>query len=73
MVDAEAESMYVKLMLRLYDIIAQQKIQIQTMQELLSKGKKETKTNVGKSKLSDSNNRLYYRCNFFHIKKDGVQ
>ena len=57
MVDAEAESMYVKLMLRLYDIIAQQKIQIQTMQELLSKGKKETKTNVGKSKLPDSNNR----------------
>ena len=57
MVDTDAETMYVKLMLRLYDIIAQQKIQIQTMQELLSKGKKETKTNVGKSKLSDSNNR----------------
>ena len=56
MVDTEAESMYVKLMLRLYDIIAQQKIQIQTMQELLSKGKKDTKSNVGKSKLSDSNN-----------------
>ena len=57
MVDTDAESMYVKLMLRLYDIIAQQKIQIQTMQELLSKGKKETKSNVGKSKLSDSHNR----------------
>ena len=57
MVDTEAESMYVKLMLRLYDIIAQQKIQIQTIQELLSKGKKDTKVNVGKSKLSDSNNR----------------
>jgi len=57
MVDAEAESMYVKLMLRLYDIIAQQKIQIQTMQELLSKGKKETKTNVGKSKLPSGNSR----------------
>ena len=57
MVDTDAESMYVKLMLRLYDIIAQQKIQIQTMQELLSKGKKETKVNVGKSKLSDSNSR----------------
>ena len=56
MVDAEAESMYVKLMLRLYDIIAQQKIQIQTMQELLSKGKKETKSNVGKSKLPSGNN-----------------
>jgi len=57
MVDTDAESMYVKLMLRLYDIIAQQKIQIQTMQELLSKGKKETKSDVGKSKLSDSNTR----------------
>ena len=56
MVDAEAESMYVKLMLRLYDIIAQQKIQIQTMQELLSKGKKDTKSNVGKSKLPSGNN-----------------
>ena len=57
MVDTDAETMYVKLMLRLYDIIAQQKIQIQTMQELLSKGKKDTKVNVGKSKLSDSDNR----------------
>ena len=57
MVDTDAESMYVKLMLRLYDIIAQQKIQIQAMQELLSKGKKETKTNVGKSKLPSGNSR----------------
>ena len=57
MVDTDAESMYVKLMLRLYDIIAQQKIQIQTMQELLSKGKKDTKANVGKPKLSNSDNR----------------
>ena len=57
MVDTDAASMYVKLMLRLYDIIAQQKIQIQTMQELLSKGKKETKTNVGKSKLPSGNSR----------------
>ncbi len=57
MVDTDAETMYVKLMLRLYDIIAQQKIQIQTMQELLSKGKKETKTNVGKSKLPSGNSR----------------
>jgi len=57
MVDTDAESMYVKLMLRLYDIIAQQKIQIQTMQELLSKGKKETKINVGKSKLPSGNSR----------------
>ena len=56
MVDTDAESMYVKLMLRLYDIIAQQKIQIQTMQELLSKGKKDTKSNVGKSKLPSGNN-----------------
>ena len=57
MVDTDAESMYVKLMLRLYDIIAQQKIQIQTMQELLSKGKKDTKVNVGKSKLPSGNRR----------------
>jgi len=57
MVDTDAETMYVKLMLRLYDIIAQQKMQIQTLQELLSKDKKETKSNVGKSKLSNSNNR----------------
>ena len=56
MVDTEAESMYVKLMLRLYDIIAQQKMQIQAMQELLSKGKKETKSDVGKSKLPSGNN-----------------
>ena len=57
MVDTDAETMYVKLMLRLYDIIAQQKMQIQQLQELLNKGKKETKSDVGKSKLSDSNNR----------------
>ena len=44
MVDTDAETMYVKLMLRLYDIIAQQKMQIQTLQELLCKGKKEIKT-----------------------------
>ena len=56
MVDTEAESLYVKLMLRLYDIIAQQKMQIQAMQELLSKDKKEIKSNVGKSKLPNSNN-----------------
>ena len=57
MVDTDAETMYVKLMLRLYDIIAQQKMQIQHLQELLNKGKNQTKSNVGKSKLSDSNNR----------------
>ena len=57
MVDTEAESLYVKLMLRLYDIIAQQKKQLQAMQELLSKDKKDSKINVGKSKLSDSHNR----------------
>ena len=57
MVDTEAETMYVKLMLRLYDIIAQQRIQIQQLQELLNKGKNQTKSDVGKSKLSDSNNR----------------
>ena len=57
MVDTEAEFLYVKLMLRLYDIIAQQKKQLQAMQELLSKDKKDPKINVGKSKLSDSHNR----------------
>jgi len=57
MVDAEAESMYVKLLLRSYSIIDQQRQQIQSLQELLNKDKKETKINVGKSKLSDSNNR----------------
>ena len=57
MVDTDAETMYVKLMLRLYDIITQQKMQIQQLQELLNKGKNQTKSNVGKSKLSDSNNR----------------
>ena len=56
MVDTDAESLYVKLILRLYDIIAQQKMQIQAMQELLSKGKKETKSDVGKSKLPSGNN-----------------
>ena len=57
MVDTDAETMYVKLMLRLYDIIAQQKMQIQQLQELLNKGKNQTKSDVGKSKLSNSNNR----------------
>ena len=57
MVDTEAETMYVKLLLRSYSIIDQQRQQIQSLQELLNKDKKETKINVGKSKLSDSNNR----------------
>ena len=56
MVDTETEHLYVKLISRMYEIVAQQKIQIQAMQELLSKGKKDIKSNVGKSKLSDSNN-----------------
>ena len=56
MVDTEAESLYVKLMLRLYEIIAQQKMQIQAMQELLSKDKKDIKSNVGKSELPSGNN-----------------
>ena len=54
MVDLDAEYLYVKQILRLYEVIARQR---QQMQELLSKGKKDTKSNVGKSKLSDSNNR----------------
>ena len=58
MVDIEQEFLYVKQMLRLYDIIGQQRQQIQQLQELLSKGKKETKSDgVGKSKLSNRNTR----------------
>ena len=57
MVDTDAEGFFVKLLARAYDIITQQKMQLQQMQELLNKNKKETKSNVGKSKLSDSNNR----------------
>jgi len=58
MVDTDAESLYVKLILRLYDIIAQQKMQIQAIQELLNKDKKPTKPNdIGKSKLLSSNRR----------------
>ena len=57
MVDTDAEGFFVKLLARAYDIITQQKMQLQQMQELLNKDKKETKSNVGKSKLSDSNNR----------------
>ena len=56
MVDTETEHLYVKLISRMYEIVAQQKIQIQAMQELLSKGKKDIKTNVGKSKLPSSSN-----------------
>ena len=57
MVDTDAEGVFVKLLARAYDIITQQKMQLQQMQELLNKDKKESKSNVGKSKLSDSNNR----------------
>jgi len=56
MVDTETEHLYVKLISRMYEIVAQQKIQIQAMQELLSKGKKDIKSNVGKSKLPSSSN-----------------
>ena len=57
MVDIEQEYLFVKQMLRLYDIIGQQRQQIQQLQELLSKGKKDTKVNVGKSKLPSGNSR----------------
>lgn len=58
MVDIEQEYLFVKQMLRLYDIIGQQRQQIQQLQELLSKGKKETKSDgVGKSKLPNRNTR----------------
>ena len=56
MVDTETEHLYVKLISRMYEIVAQQKIQIQAMQELLSKDKKDIKSNVGKSKLPSSSN-----------------
>ena len=56
MVDIDAEYLYVKQILRLYEIIATQRIQIGQMKEVLNKGKKEPKTNVGKHKLSNSNN-----------------
>jgi hypothetical protein len=56
-VDLDTEAVYVKLMLRLYEIIGQQRIQIQQMQEVLNKDKKQSKLDVGKSKLSNSNNR----------------
>ena len=57
MVDVDAEFLYVKQLLRSYDIITKLRQQNQQLQELLSKGKKDTKVNVGKSKLSDSNSR----------------
>ena len=55
MLDIDAEFLYVKQILRLYEIIGTQRRQIQQLQEVLSKGKKDTKGNVGKSKLSNSN------------------
>ena len=57
MVDVDQEYLFVKQLLRCYEIIGSQRQQIQQLQELLSKGKKDTKVNVGKSKLSDSDNR----------------
>ena len=58
MVDVDAEYLYVKQLIRCYEIIAQQRQQIQQLQELLSKGKKETKSDgVGKSKLPNRNTR----------------
>ena len=60
MVDPDTEYLYVRLLDRGYKIIAQQRQQIQQLQEqiqLLSKGKKQAKAYVGKSKLLDSNSR----------------
>ena len=60
MVDPDTEYLYVRLLDRSYKIIAQQRQQIQQLQEqiqLLSKGKKQAKAYVGKSKLLDSNSR----------------
>ena len=60
MVVIDAEFLYVKQILRLYEIIGTQRQQIKQLQEqiqLLSKGKKQAKAYVGKSKLLDSNSR----------------
>ena len=58
MVDIDQEFLYVKQLLRCYDIITKLKQQNQQLQELLSKGKKETKSDgVGKSKLPNRNTR----------------
>jgi hypothetical protein len=38
--DREAETLYVKLILRLYDVIARQDIEITQLKELLNKDKK---------------------------------
>ena len=57
MVDVDQEYLFVKQLMRCYEIIGSQRQQIQTLQELLSKGKKDTKVNVGKSKLPSGNSR----------------
>ena len=57
MVDVDQEYLFVKQLMRCYEIIGNQRQQIQTLQELLSKGKKDTKVNVGKSKLLSGDNR----------------
>ena len=61
MVDPDAEYLFVKQLMRCYEIIGSQRLQLKQMQEqlqeLLSKGKKDTKSDVGKSKLPSSNNR----------------
>ena len=57
MVDVDQEYLFVKQLMRCYEIIGSQRQQIQSLQELLSKGKKDTKVNVGKSKLPSGNSR----------------
>ena len=57
MVDVDQEYLFVKQLMRCYEIIGSQRQQIQQLQELLSKGKKETKSDVGKSKLPSGNSR----------------
>ena len=41
--DREAETLYVKLILRLYDVIARQDIEITQLKEVLNKDKKQNK------------------------------
>ena len=57
MVDVDQEYLFVKQLMRCYEIIGSQRQQIQTLQELLSKGKKDTKVNVGKSMIPSGNSR----------------
>jgi cell shape-determining protein MreC len=58
MVDIQAEFLYIKLMLRDKEIIANLQAENKQLKELLNKDKKETKSDgIGKSKLPNRNTR----------------